>query len=307
MTRRSGGPEFRPKQRHRPVKALRHLIFLACLGSTAHTAIARDTADVLAALSPQQSFEMKDGTQVVVQARVNSVQLRFQDRSRVVLHADGRGGFVSKDGHVSIGFTMNNDDQITEARLSHPVHAGPMRLSLAPAADVVGYWREAGASKWFAKDAAFDRHFRERFIQLHEAARRGELQHWMQSSEGALALVILLDQYPRNAFRGTARMYATDAQALAVAEQAIARGLDRELPADLRLFLYLPFGHSEDLRMQERSVELNRGLTPIHLKQAVHHHDIVQRFGRFPHRNPLLGRPMTPEEQQYLDAGGYAG
>jgi uncharacterized protein (DUF924 family) len=187
------------------------------------------------------------------------------------------------------------------------LQAEPSRLALAHAASVVGFWRDAGTAKWFAKDLAFDQRFRERFIALHEAARRGELAHWMPSAEGSLALVILLDQFPRNAFRGTAQMYASDAQAIAVAERAIAHKLDQEVPADLRLFFYLPFAHAEDLQLQDRSVELNRSLSPFNLKQALHHRNIIQRFGRFPHRNPLLGRPMTREEQDYLDAGGYAG
>jgi uncharacterized protein (DUF924 family) len=188
------------------------------------------------------------------------------------------------------------------------VTAQPADMATAiQAADVVGFWREAGPAKWFAKDPFFDLLFRERFLALHEAAVRGELQSWADTAEGALALVILLDQFPRNAFRGSARMYATDAQALAIAERAITLGLDTQLDIAMRLFMYLPFGHSEDLRHQERSVELNRALRPIDLKHAQGHHDIVKRFGRFPHRNPLLGRPTTPLEQKFLDEGGFAG
>lgn len=289
------------------MKTAHNLMFLAFLGFPVTAAFASDTAAVLAALGPERTFEMSDGTRLVVQARVNSVRLRFKERSPVVLHAAGAGKFVSKNGQISLEFSTNGADSITEAKLSLSNDAEPRRLSLDPAASVIGFWRDAGPSKWFAKDADFDRQFRERFLALHEAARRGELNHWMASSEGSLALVILLDQFPRNAFRGTARMYATDAQALAVAQRATALKLDHQLPTEMRLFLYLPFGHSEDLSMQDRSVELHRGLTPFHLKQAVHHRDIVQRFGRFPHRNPLLGRQTTPDEQAYLDAGGYAG
>ena len=174
-------------------------------------------------------------------------------------------------------------------------------------ADVVSFWREAGPAKWFAKDPMFDLLFRERFLRVHEAAARGELQSWETTADGALALVILLDQFPRNAFRGTARMYASDTQALAVANRAIAQGLDGQMDVAMRLFLYLPFGHSEDLRHQERSVELNRALRPIDLQHAQGHHGIVKRFGRFPHRNPLLGRSTTPQEQKYLDEGGFSG
>jgi uncharacterized protein (DUF924 family) len=228
-------------------------------------------------------------------------------RRRAAIHVDTMETQVSRNGDFSLDFRMDDTNKAGEAERSLQTRSEPSRLTLEQAASVLGFWRDAGPSMWFAKDPDFDRRFRERFIDLHEAACRGELEHWMTSPEGSLALVILLDQFPRNAFRGTARMYASDAQALAVAGKAIARNLDLELPTDMRLFLYLPFGHSESLAMQERSVQLNRALSPLHLKQALHHRDIVHRFGRFPHRNSLLGRPTTPDEQRYLDAGGYTG
>jgi uncharacterized protein (DUF924 family) len=175
----------------------------------------------------------------------------------------------------------------------------------AEAERVIAFWREAGPALWFAKDAGFDRRFRERFLALHEAAARGALHGWLATPEGALALLILLDQYPRNAFRGTPRMYATDALARDIATRALEAGHDRAIAPDLRLFVYLPFGHSEDLVDQDLSVALARRLgTPT---RAEHHRDIIRRFGRFPHRNPVLGRPMTDEEQRYLEDGGYAG
>jgi uncharacterized protein (DUF924 family) len=175
------------------------------------------------------------------------------------------------------------------------------------AADVVAFWRAAGPSMWFAKDDAFDREFRERFIALHEAAARGELATWENTADGALALLILLDQFPRNAFRGTPRMYATDAMARGVANRAILGGLDRAIEPSLRTFVYIPFAHSESLADQERSVALNRTLGEDNLAHAQHHYEIVARFGRFPHRNPILGRAMRKEEQAYLDNGGYKG
>jgi uncharacterized protein (DUF924 family) len=181
---------------------------------------------------------------------------------------------------------------------------------LAPpteAAAVVAFWRGAGPGFWFAKDPEFDRRFREGFLAMHEAAAEGRLAHWMATPEGALALALLLDQFPRNAFRGTPRMYATDAMARAVAAAAIATGQDRQVEPALRVFLYLPFGHSEDLADQERGVALCRSLGETDLAHAEHHRDIVRRFGRFPHRNPILGREMRPDEQRYLDEGGYAG
>ena len=165
---------------------------------------------------------------------------------------------------------------------------------------VVEFWRQAGPGMWFAKDPAFDQRFRESFLTLHEAAARGELAHWMKAPESALALVLLLDQYPRNSFRGTPRMYATDPLARQMAAQAIAAGHDRVIEAPLRLFMYLPFGHSENLADQDRSVELARTLPDPSVERAEHHRDIVRRFGRFPHRNAILGRVSRPEEQRYL-------
>jgi uncharacterized protein (DUF924 family) len=177
----------------------------------------------------------------------------------------------------------------------------------APAREVVAFWEGAGPTLWFAKDDAFDRRFRERFLALHEAAARGELDAWSATPTGALALVILLDQFPRNAFRGTPRMYATDAAARRLADAAVAAGHDVLVELELQRFFYLPFGHSEDLADQERAVELCRRLGGRDLSQAEHHRDIVRRFGRFPHRNPILGRSMTKGEQEYLANGGYAG
>jgi uncharacterized protein (DUF924 family) len=119
--------------------------------------------------------------------------------------------------------------------------------------------------------------------------------------------VILLDQFPRNAFRGTARMYGTDSQARTVAEQAIEAGFDAQIAADLRLFFYLPFAHSESLADQDRSLNLCTALGPEYMKHAEEHREIIKRFGRFPHRNEILGRTPTDEERRFLDKGGFAG
>jgi uncharacterized protein (DUF924 family) len=203
-----------------------------------------------------------------------------------------------------------------EGFIEQEFHAGrdglrpqsPSGASMPAAAfSVVEFWREAGPSLWFAKDKAFDRRFRERLLSTHEAAARGDLDGWLASPTGALALILLLDQFPRNAFRGTPRMYATDAKARAMAATAIDAGHDRAVLKDLRLFLYLPFGHSEAPADQERSVALAQALGEPDLSHAKRHRDIIRRFGRFPHRNPILGRVMTAEEQRYLDEGGYAG
>ena len=169
------------------------------------------------------------------------------------------------------------------------------------------FWREAGPTRWFAKDAAFDRRFRERFLSLHEAAARSAFTGWLAAPENALALLLLLDQFPRNAFRGTPRMYATDALARQCADAAIGAGHDRMVETELQLFFYLPFGHSENMVDQERSVALVTRLGQPNLSHAERHRGIVRRFGRFPHRNPILGRAMTPDEQRFLDDGGYAG
>jgi uncharacterized protein (DUF924 family) len=180
--------------------------------------------------------------------------------------------------------------------------------SPAQAAAIVDYWRSAGPNRWFAKDPRFDREFRERFLTLHEAAARGELDAWQDSATGTLGLLLLLDQFPRNSFRGTPRMYATDARARNVADLAIRAGHDLAVDPSLRLFMYLPFGHSEELTDQERSVELaRRSLSPVDLLHAEHHRDIVRRFGRFPHRNAILGRVSRPDEVRYLAEGGFAG
>ncbi len=176
-----------------------------------------------------------------------------------------------------------------------------------PRAEVVDFWREAGPARWFQKDTAFDLRFSERFMPQHLAAARRELDGWAHSPDGALALLILLDQFPRNAFRGTAHMYATDALARHFAAAMIAAGFDQRIEPALRVFCYLPFEHSECLADQERSVSLHAGLDPSVSRYALDHHRIIARFGRFPHRNPLLGRDTTPAEQDFLDQGGFAG
>lgn len=192
--------------------------------------------------------------------------------------------------------------------LTLALSTGASRAEAGPGIpNVTAFWRDAGPALWFAKDEAFDTRFRTRFLALHEAAARGDLADWAGTPEGALALLVLLDQFPRNAFRGTPRMYATDPLARRVAAAAIAAGHDAALEPAMRLFIYLPFGHSEDLVDQERSVELARSLGQPSLSHAERHRDIIRRFGRFPHRNPILGRSMTPVEQRYLDEGGYAG
>jgi uncharacterized protein (DUF924 family) len=175
------------------------------------------------------------------------------------------------------------------------------------ALSVTVFWRDAGEDAWFEKNDAFDADFRNRFLDLHYAAARRECDDWNTHAEGSLALMILLDQFPRNCFRGTGHMYATDPLARYFADNAIAAGQDLELEELVRVFLYLPFEHSESLADQERSVELTVAKAPEYLKYAEEHLDIIRRFGRFPHRNRMLGRATTAEEQAFLDGGGFSG
>lgn len=179
---------------------------------------------------------------------------------------------------------------------------------VASAPDVVSFWQKAGPDRWFKKDPAFDDEIRERFIATHEAAAAGQLSVWEQSAQGALALLILLDQFPRNIFRGDARAFATDPLARAIAAGAIIRGFDSQVPKEMRGFFYLPFEHSENLADQERCIAFHKAIDDTEgLKWAEIHADIIRRFGRFPHRNTALGRTTTAEEQAFLDSGGFAG
>jgi len=171
--------------------------------------------------------------------------------------------------------------------------------------DVVGFWREAGVAKWFGGGPAFDADCRERFLDAHFAAARREFDGWMDNAEGSLALLVLLDQIPRNVFRGSAHAFATDPLALHYADRALEAGHDAATEPGLRLFFYLPFEHSEALADQDRSVALFTALgEKMTLDYALAHRDAIARFGRFPHRNAAMGRDNTPDEQAWLDAGG---
>ncbi len=173
--------------------------------------------------------------------------------------------------------------------------------------DVTGFWREAGPEKWFTKDDAFDTEFRSRFLDTHFAAARRELDDWLDTAEGSLALMILLDQFPRNCFRGTGHMYATDPLARCFARKALDAGHDKAIEGAVRVFFYMPFGHSEDAAHQEEALLHNIAMGEEFAKHARRHREIIDKFGRFPHRNTMLGRDTTPEEKAYLDSGGFAG
>jgi uncharacterized protein (DUF924 family) len=185
----------------------------------------------------------------------------------------------------------------------------------ARAEEVVDFWfgREGEPGygefreEWFRKDPEFDREIRDRFETLYEEAASGDLDCWREEPRSCLALVLILDQFPRNMFRGEARTYATDARALETAEYAVDRAFDRELPEFQRAFLYMPFMHSEDLERQRRSVELFGSLGGDgtgSAEYAVRHMEIIERFGRFPHRNQIIGRETTPEEARFLTRPG---
>ncbi len=176
---------------------------------------------------------------------------------------------------------------------------------MAQAAEVVTFWREAGYEKWFARSGAFDAEIRRRFEAMHFAAARRELDSWLDEAEGALALLLLLDQFPRNLFRDSAHAWAADPLARHYAAQAVASGRDQAFEPALRGFFYLPWEHSEVAADQARSVQLFRALGDAkYLDYAIEHEKVITRFGRFPHRNRVLGRDTTPEEQAWLDAGG---
>jgi uncharacterized protein (DUF924 family) len=176
---------------------------------------------------------------------------------------------------------------------------------------ILNFWRNAGPAKWFTKDASFDADIAAQFEAAHHAAARGELADWADSWEGALALLLLLDQFPRNIWRGSAHAFATDPLSRAIARAALDAGHDAAAPPELRVFYYLPFEHSEDLADQERCVTLCQTLDAASGTEwsnwATMHRDIIVRFGHFPHRNAMLGRDSTAEEVAFLADGGFAG
>jgi len=185
-----------------------------------------------------------------------------------------------------------------------------MMNKLPVAAAVLRFWFGEGADygkahqRWFEKDAAFDSQVRGQFLALYETIVAGGLLDWLERPADCLARIVVLDQFPRNMFRGTPRAFAADALALDSARHAVRRGFDKDMLEVERQFVYLPFEHSESLADQERACELMKPLGEDLYDWALRHKRIVERFGRFPHRNQILGRKSTPEEIEFLKTPG---
>ena len=178
--------------------------------------------------------------------------------------------------------------------------------------DVIECWLRHGPEAWFSRNEALDAEIEADYAELHFKASRCELSDWEETPDGTLALLLLLDQFPRNLFRGSAHSYATDPLARTTAHRALAKGFDKRVEPVLRPFFYLPFEHSEEMEDQRFSVsmfEKHRDETgdAEPLKWAIVHLELIERFGRFPHRNAALGRQTTAEEQAYLDDDGFKG
>ena len=182
------------------------------------------------------------------------------------------------------------------------------RENSVDAKTVVDFWKMSGPQRWFVKDAAFDGALAVRFGAALKQARLGAFDHWGETPEGALGLVILLDQVSRNTHRGSPLAFAGDAKALSLAKASVGRGYHQKLVPPLAMWLLMPFEHAEDLGAQNRCVALF-GTLGMHdmVYYAQMHLDIIARFGRFPHRNPVLGRKSTAAELAFLQAGGFAG
>ena len=181
--------------------------------------------------------------------------------------------------------------------------------NVAPA-EIIAFWRKAGRARWFAANAAFDAEIRSRFEQAHLAVAGGLDEAWAANAKAALAFLLLTDQFPRNLYRGSAHAFATDPLARAMADRALAAGFDMDIEPKLRMFFYLPFQHHEDAASQARSIVLftrHRELADDDdaLHHASLHADLFARFGRFPHRNAVLGRESTAEELDYLEKASF--
>ena len=174
--------------------------------------------------------------------------------------------------------------------------------------DVLKFWRDAGPEKWFKKDDTFDAAIADNFIPLYGRACRGELDDWAKEPDAATALILIFDQFSRNLYRNDARAFAQDGRCLRIVHDMMASGADRKVPEDIAPFVYMPLMHSEDLDDQQKCIdEMERLEKPDNVKFAQIHYDIIEKFGRFPHRNTVLGRVTTPEEAKFLTDGGFSG
>ncbi len=174
--------------------------------------------------------------------------------------------------------------------------------------DIIKFWSDAGGEKWYEKNDAFDAEIAEKFGVAHEAAKVGQYDHWQGTAQGALGLLILLDQMARNLFRNSPQAFGADEKALGIAHNAIDHKLDEEIKGTMRQWFYIPLMHSEDMGDQDLCCALTKraGLDKTY-EFAVIHADIIERFGRFPHRNEILGRVSSPQELEFLAKGGFSG
>ncbi len=179
---------------------------------------------------------------------------------------------------------------------------------MSDAAMVLEFWLNAGPKAWFSKNDAFDASIKQQFGALHEKAASNELSAWEDQPDSALALILLLDQFSRNLFRNDARAFAQDELCLKIAKSALSRKLDTRVDPAAKQFFYMPLMHSESIADQRHCVRLFHAANmPGSLKFAILHRDIIERFGQFPHRNSVLGRPISPAERSFLDGGGFSG
>jgi uncharacterized protein (DUF924 family) len=174
--------------------------------------------------------------------------------------------------------------------------------------DIIEFWQQAGHAKWYEKDDAFDAEIIKKFARVHEAAKMDAHDEWQDTARGAMALLILLDQMARNIHRNTPQAFGADDKALGIARNAVKRGFDLKTDGIMRQWFYMPFMHSENILDQQLCCELTRkaGLD-VTYEYAVDHADIIKQFGRFPHRNAILGRTSTPDELAFLAQGGFSG
>ncbi len=174
--------------------------------------------------------------------------------------------------------------------------------------EVIKFWfEETEPQQWFQKNNSFDEDIRDRFMVTYDMARKDMCGDWTRDADGVLALCLVLDQFPRNMFRGSQRAFRTDEKALVISKEALNKGFDKLLVPVKRRFLYMPFMHSEDINEQTRSVELFESMKeddPLSYEYALKHKEVIEKFGRFAHRNEVLGRESTEEEKKYLSLPG---